>query len=192
ARQIELGVIPRGTELSPRHEWVPAWDSLSADEKRLYARFMEAFAGFLSHTDHHIGRLLDFLRETGDFDNTLVFLLSDNGASSEGGPAGSVNDVRLWNVAPRPLEEALSRIDEIGGPRMHNNYPWGWTIAGNTPFRRWKREVHEGGVADPLIVSWPNGIAARGELRHQFVHATDVMPTVLEAAGLAAPAVLRD
>jgi arylsulfatase len=189
-RQVASGVLPAGTELSPRPDWVPAWDSLSADERRVYARYMEAFAGFLSHTDHHLGRLVDFLAETGDLDDTLIVVLSDNGASSEGGPFGSLNDVRPWNMAPRPLEEAVARLDEIGGPRCHNNYPWGWTVAGNTPFRRWKREVHEGGVADPLLVHWPSGIAARGELRRQYVHAIDVLPTVLEVAAIEPPATI--
>jgi arylsulfatase len=187
ARQVQSGLLPAGTALSPRPEWVPPWDSLSADERRLYARYMECFAGFLSHTDHQLGRLLRFLEETGDLENTLVLALSDNGASSEGGPTGSINDVRLWNVAFETVDEAIARIDELGGPRCHNNYPWGWTMAGNTPFRRWKREVHEGGVADPLIVHWPRGIQARGELRRQYVHAIDVLPTVLEALGLEAP-----
>jgi arylsulfatase len=190
ARQIASGVLPAGTELSPRPDWVPPWDSLSADERRLYARFMEAFAGFLSHTDHHLGRLVSFLEEIGDLDNTLVMVLSDNGASSEGGPTGSVNDVRPWNMAPRTVVEALARLDDIGGPRCHNNYPWGWTVAGNTPFKRWKRETHEGGVADPLLVHWPAGIAARGETRRQYVHAIDIFPTVIEAVGVEPPAVL--
>ena len=171
---------------------MPAWDSLSADERRLYARFMEAFAGFLSHTDHEIGRFVEYLRHTGDLDNTLLFVLSDNGASSEGGPTGSLNDVRPWNGVPTTLEEALAHIDEIGGPRWHNNYPWGWTVAGNTPFRRWKREVHEGGVADPLIVHWPRGAAVGGaRFRRQYVHAIDIVPTVLEAVGIEAPGEIR-
>jgi len=190
ARQIAAGIFPRGTALSPRPRWVAAWDSLSADERRLYARFMEAFAGFLTHTDHHLGRLFSFLAETGDLDNTLIVALSDNGASSEGGPHGSVNDLRPWNMVPRPVDEAIARIDEIGGPRCHNNYPWGWTVAGNTPFRRWKRETHEGGVADPLIVHWPRGIAARGELRRQYVHAIDVAPTILEVLRVEPPATI--
>jgi len=189
-RQIAAGVLPEGTELSPRPEWVPAWDSLSADERRLYARYMEAFAGFLSHTDHEIGRLVDFLEKTGDLDNTLLFVLSDNGASSEGGPTGSMNDVRPWNGVATDLAEALGHLDEIGGPRWHNNYPWGWTIAGNTPFKRWKREVHEGGVADPLLVHWPRRIGAPG-FRRQYVHAIDLFPTVLDAAGLEAPALVH-
>jgi arylsulfatase len=190
-RQVARGLLPAGTELSPRPDWVPAWDELPDDAKRVYARYMEAFAAFLAHTDHQIGRLLQVLEETGDLDDTLIIACSDNGASSEGGPVGSVNDVRAWNVAERTVAEALERIDDIGGPRMHNNYPWGWTVAGNTPFRRWKRETHEGGVADPLVVSWRRGIAARGELRRQYVHAIDVVPTVLELAGIEAPEVLR-
>jgi arylsulfatase A-like enzyme len=185
-RQIASGVLPVGTELSPRPDWVPAWDSLSSDERRLYARYMEAFAGFLSHTDHEVTRLVNVLRRTGDLENTLLFLLSDNGASSEGGPTGSMNDIRAWNGVRTPMEEALSHIDEIGGPLWHNNYPWGWTIAGNTPFRRWKREVHEGGVADPLIVHWPRQVTEPG-IRRQYVHAIDFVPTVLEAVGLTAP-----
>jgi arylsulfatase len=187
ARQMASGIMPDNAELSPRPEWVPAWDMLTADQRRLYARFMECFAGYLSHTDHHLGRLFDFLRETGDWENTLVLALSDNGASSEGGPTGSLNDLRTWNVVPTALEEALARIDELGGPSMHNNYPWGWTMAGNTPFRRWKRETHEGGVADPLIAHWPRGIEARGELRRQYAHAIDIAPTVLDVTGVAPP-----
>ena len=188
ARQLESGVIPAHTRLSPRPDWVPAWDSLSAEEQRLYARYMEAFAAFLSHTDAQIGRLVEALRGLGELDNTLLMVLSDNGASSEGGPSGSLNDVRLWNLVPTTLEEQLARIDEIGGPRCHNNYPWGWTVAGNTPFRRWKREVHEGGVADPLLVHWPAGIATPGGTRRQYVHCIDLLPTVLDILDIEPPA----
>ncbi|MGZ8766045.1 MAG: arylsulfatase [Acidimicrobiia bacterium] len=191
-RQLAMGLLPEGTELSLRPEWVPAWESLGADEQRLYARYMEAFAAFLSHTDSQLGRLLAALEETGDLDDTLVMLVSDNGASSEGGETGSVNDVRPWNMVGRPLDEAIARIDEIGGPRLHNNYPWGWTVAGNTPFRRWKREVHEGGVADPLIVHWANGIAAKGEIRHQYVHAIDLLPSVLDVLRVEAPTTINE
>ena len=151
---------------------------------------MEAFAGFLSHADAQVGRVIAWLEESGQLDDTVVLVLSDNGASSEGGPKGSLNDGRMWNGLPRSVTEAAERIDEIGGPRIHNNYPWGWTVAGNTPFKRWKRETHEGGVADPLIVHWPRGIAARGEVRAQYVHAVDITPTVLELVGLDAPAVI--
>ena len=187
ARQKAAGLLPEHTELSARPEWVPAWESLDATERAVYARYMEAFAGFLSHTDHELGRLLGRLEALGELDDTVVVVLSDNGASSEGGPTGSLNDARVWNVLPRTVEEAAERLDEIGGPRIHNNYPWGWTVAGNTPFRRWKRETHEGGVADPLIVHWPRRIAARGEVRHQYVHAIDVVPTLLEVIGIEPP-----
>ncbi len=190
ARQISEGILPPQTELSPRPDWVPAWDSLGEDEQRLYARYMEAFAAYLAHTDHHLGRLLEFMAGLGDLDNTIVVLMSDNGASSEGGPTGSVNDVRPWNLAERPFSEALEKIDEIGGPFVHNNYPWGWTVAGNTPFRRWKRETHEGGVCDPMVISWPAGIrqSENGGCRRQYAHAIDVVPTILELIGIEAPA----
>ncbi|HWW46166.1 MAG TPA: sulfatase-like hydrolase/transferase, partial [Acidimicrobiia bacterium] len=187
ARQQAAGLLPATAELSPRPEWVPAWSDLSADERRVYARYMEAFAAFLTHADHHLGRLLDHLRHTGDLDRTMIVALSDNGASSEGGPFGSLNDGRVWNFLPRTVDEALTRLDEIGGPRCHNNYPWGWTVAGNTPFRRWKREVHEGGVCDPLIVVPPGGASVPGR-RRQYAHAVDILPTVLEACGVQAPA----
>ena len=154
-RQLATGLLPPGTVLSPRPGWVPAWDSLDERDQAVAARFMECFAGFLSHTDEQIGRLLDFLDEIGDRDNTIVVVVSDNGASAEGGATGSINDVRMLNLDPASSDEMHERIDEIGGPLTHNNYPWGWTMAGNTPFRRWKREVHEGGVADPCIISWP-------------------------------------
>lgn len=190
ARQIAEGLLPPHTVLSPRPDEVPAWADLDDTERSVYARYMEAFAAFLSHTDHELGRLFDRLDALGELENTVIVVLSDNGASSEGGPVGSLNDGRVWNALPRTVAEAAERIDEIGGPRLHNNYPWGWTVAGNTPFRRWKRETHEGGVADPLIVHWPAGIAARGEVRRQYVHAIDVLPTLLDLIGVAAPDVV--
>jgi arylsulfatase A-like enzyme len=187
AKQIALGVMEPHVLLSPRPPWVPAWDGLSTDERRLYARYMEAFAGFLSHTDDQIGRFCQFLTDIGQFDNTLMIVLSDNGASSEGGPTGMLN--LTWSRQPRrtTLEDALARIDEIGGPRCHTNYPWGWTMAGNTPFQRWKREVHEGGIADPLLVHWPDQLSAFSGLRRQYVHAIDILPTVLELVGVGEP-----
>jgi arylsulfatase A-like enzyme len=189
-RQIDGGLLPAHTQLSPRPDWVPAWESLPPQDRRVYARYMEAFAGFLSHADAQVGRLVTWLEQRGEIDRTLVLVLSDNGASSEGGPVGSLNDARAWNVIRTTVEEADTRLDEIGGPRIHNNYPWGWTVAGNTPFRRWKRETHEGGVADPLIVCWPGGIEARGEVRQQFVHAIDLVPTILEVIGIDPPTTL--
>jgi len=187
ARQQSMGLLPPTTELSERPEWVPAWDSLSDDQRRVYARFMECFAGYLSHADAQIARVLETIRDLGDWEDTIVLVLSDNGASSEGGPTGSYNDLRVWNITGTTIEEAVQRLDELGGPYVHNNYPWGWTVAGNTPFRRWKREVHEGGVCDPLIVHWPKGIEARGNLRRQYVHAIDILPTLLDIAGIDAP-----
>jgi arylsulfatase A-like enzyme len=187
ARQLELGVIPPTTELSERPDWVPAWNDLAPEEQRVSARYMEAFAAMLSHTDTQIGRFVDFLAATGDLDNTVLMVLSDNGASSEGNIGGSLNDVRQWNGLNTSTRENIERIDEIGGPTIHNNYPWGWTVAGNTPFRRWKREVHEGGVADPLIVHWPAGIPDPGAMRHQYCHAIDLVPTMLAACGVEAP-----
>ncbi|MET0458408.1 MAG: arylsulfatase [Ilumatobacteraceae bacterium] len=186
-RQQSSGLLPDGTRLSERPDWVPAWDSLGADERRLYARMMEVFAGFLEHTDAQVGRLVDFLESLGELDNTVFLVMSDNGASAEGGPRGSFNENYFFNMVPESLEENLRRIDDLGGPGAHNHYPWGWAWAGNTPLKRWKRETHEGGVTDPLIVSWPSGIDAAGEVRHQFVHAIDVMPTLLEIIGIEAP-----
>jgi len=186
ARQLAEGLLPPGTELAPRPPWVPAWDDLGADARRVAARFMECFAAFLSYTDHELGRVLDFLERTGDLDDTLVVIVSDNGASSEGGATGSINDVRIHNVDFTDPAELVRRIDEIGGPTAHNNYPWGWTMAGNTPFKRWKREVHEGGVADPCILAWPGRIDGGG-VRQQFAHAIDVMPTILDLAGIELP-----
>jgi arylsulfatase len=187
ARQVDSGLLPASTALSARPPWVPAWADLSGEEKAVAARFMECFAGFLSHTDEQVGRVLDFLAETGDAENTVVVVVSDNGASSEGGVTGSINDGRLTNLDPAPTEEMFARLAEIGGPTTHNNYPWGWTMAGNTPFRRWKREVHEGGIADPCIIAWPRGDLEAGGIRHQFAHATDVLPTVLELTGIDQP-----
>lgn len=191
ARQKELGIIPGNTQLPPPDPDVKPWAECSADEQRLYARMMEVFAGYLEHTDHHLGRLLAFLEELGELDNTLVMLISDNGASAEGGPTGSVNESKFFNNVPEDLEENLRAIDELGGPRYFNHYAWGWTMAGNTPFRRWKRETYRGGTADPFIVHWPRGIQARGELRTQYCHAIDMLPTVLDCLGLEPPLHLR-
>jgi arylsulfatase len=190
ARQQASGLLPEGTRLSERPHWVAAWDTLTDDERRLYARMMEVFAGFLEHTDAQVGRIVDFLKSLGELDDTVVLIMSDNGASAEGGPRGSFNENYFFNLVPESLEENLRRIDDLGGPDAHNHYPWGWAWAGNTPLKRWKRETHEGGVTDPLIVCWPRGIERSGEVRHQYVHAIDVMPTLLDLIGLEAPAVL--
>jgi len=191
ARQKEMGLIPADAELSRHDPDVKPWADCSADEKRLYARMMEVFAGFLEHTDHHIGRLLGFLKEIGEFDNTLIMVLSDNGASSEGGPTGSVNENLFFNNVPESLETNLAALDKLGGPTTFNHYAWGWTWAGNTPFRRWKRETYRGGISDPFIVQWPDGIEAKNEVRTQFAHAIDMVPTVLDALGIDPPAVIH-
>ena len=161
ARQLAEGIVPAGTVLSPRPPWVPSWDSLHAEERALAERFMECFAAFLSYTDQQIGRVLDFIDDVGAADDTVVMVVSDNGASSEGGKDGTINEGRLSNFEGAGVDEMYRRLDEIGGPLSHNNYPWGWTMAGNTPFKRWKREVHEGGVADPCIVRLPAGARGR-------------------------------
>src|SRR5580704_7407897 len=167
-RQKELGIIRKDAALSTHDPDVAKWNKLSANEKKLFARMMEVFAGFVEHTDHHIGRLIDHLKKLGEFNNTIIMVLSDNGASAEGGPLGSVNENKFFNNVPESLEENLKALGDLGGPKYFNHYSWGWTFAGNTPFRRWKRETYRGGVSDPFLVHWPKGIKARGEIRKQF------------------------
>ena len=190
SRQRQLGVVPGDTTLTDRPSWVRPWDSLSADEHRLFARQMEVFAGFLSHTDHQIGRLVASLGELGVLDDTLFVLLSDNGTSAEGGPTGSVNEHRFTHDLLDDPEEQVARIDDLGGFRAYNHYAWGWAWAGNTPLRLWKRYTWLGGVRTPLVVHWPARVASRGEIRPQFCHAVDLMPTILETAGIATPDVI--
>lgn len=190
-RQKDLGVIPADTTLPPDDPDVQDWAKLSDDERRLFSRMMEVFAGFLEHTDHYIGELIAFLKTIGEYDNTLIMLISDNGSSAEGGPNGSVNECRFFNNVADTVEDGLAHIDEIGGPSTFNHFPWGWTHAGNTPFRRWKRETYRGGSSDPFIVTWPRGIEARGEVRPQYCHIIDMVPTVLDALGIAPPRTLK-
>lgn len=190
-RQLELGILPPGTELSARPDWVAAWDTLTAAEQRLFARQMEVFAGFLSHADHQIGRLMDALAALGELDNTLIVLISDNGASGEGGFVGSVNEIIFFNSIPESVEENLRRYDAMGGPDSYGHYATGWALAGNTPFKRWKRNVFNGGIADPMIVAWPKGIAARGEVRRAYTHAIDITPTVLDLLAVSQPEMLN-
>ena len=185
--QKKLGIIPADTELAPRNPGVKAWETLSADQKTLACRLQEAFAGFLEHTDDQIGRLMGFLDEIGEKENTLILLMSDNGASQEGGPQGMVDYSRYFNGYMEPIEESMARLDQIGTPYAHNNYPWGWAQVGNTPGKRYKQNTHGGGIRDPLIAHWPKGIADKGGIRHQFHHVTDITPTVLEIVGVPAP-----
>jgi arylsulfatase len=190
ARQLASGLLPENTELSERPSWVPEWDSLSGDEQRMAARLMEVYAGFLTHTDAQVARLLDFIDEMGETDNTIVIVMSDNGASAEGGAKGSFNEQYFFNFIPESLEENLNRIDEVGTPAANNHYPWGWAWAGNTPLKRFKRDTHEGGVADPLVFHWPGRIGTEGGTRHQYVHAIDLLPTLLDLIGIDPPATI--
>ena len=182
ARQLDLGVVPEGTACSTRPPWVQEWESLPSAERKLFSRMQEVFAGFLTHTDHQIGRLLAVLESRDLLDDTIVILLSDNGASAEGSPIGSVNEGRFTLGLDR-LEDNLGSIDELGGFRLFNHYAWGWAWAGNTPFRLWKRYTWLGGTRVPMVVHWPRGINDKGQVRSQFCHAVDIMPTVLDACG---------
>jgi len=203
-RQKRLGIIPEDTVLSPinpyaettshdgkpwsENDVVRPWDSLDDNEKKLFCRMAEVYAGFLSHADHELGRLLDHLEESGELDNTVVVLVSDNGASGEGGPNGSVNENKFFNGVPDTIEENLKQLDELGGTRTYNHYPTGWAWAFNTPFKMWKRySSFRGGTADPLLICWPKGIQAAGEIRPQYAHAIDIVPTLYEALGVEMP-----
>src|SRR5438445_126618 len=189
-RQREIGVVPDGTTLTPRPSWVRAWEGLSTDERKLFARMMEVFAGFLSHTDEQIGRVVDFLAQTGALDNTLLILCSDNGTSAEGGPLGSLNEHRFTHDRTDDIVDTLAHIDDLGGFQAYNHYAWGWAWAGNAPFRLWKRYTWLGGVRTPLVVHWPRRLGAPGQVRPQFCHAVDIAPTVLDALGIEPPDVV--
>ena len=210
ARQKELGLVPADTELPPINpigtpetrqgpdgqpfpplDVTRPWDSLSPEEKRLFARMAEVYAGFLLHADHHIGRLLDYLEESGQRENTLVILVSDNGASGEGGPDGSINEMLFANGIPDNIQANLAMIDELGGTKTYNHYPNGWAMAFNTPFKMWKRYEFNGGTADPCIISWPAATAGKDEIRHQYHHAIDIVPTILDFLGVEAPATIK-
>jgi arylsulfatase A-like enzyme len=211
ARQKKLDIVPADTELPPINpigtfetrtgpagqpfpplEYTKPWDSLSDGEKRLFARMAEVYAGFLAHADHHIGRLLDYLEESGQRENTMVIVVSDNGASGEGGPNGSVNENKFFNGVPDDLESNLAMLDKLGGPETYNHYPNGWAMAFNTPFKMWKRYEFNGGTADPCIISWPGATAGgKGELRHQYHHAIDIMPSILDVLGVEPPEVIK-
>ena len=188
-RQLELGIIPPDTTLTEKPDWVEPWESLSADQKKLYARFFENFAGYLSFADHECGRLLDAISELPDADNTLIFyIVGDNGASSEGGMTGTVNEVMNLNGVPSNLQDNLKMLDEIGGPDTEPHYPVGWAWCGNSPFQ-WVKQVasHFGGTRNPMVVSWPKRIKEAGGIRSQFTHLIDIVPTILDVAGLPAP-----
>jgi len=194
ARQIKLGVVPPNTKMTARPEQIPAWDSLSADQKRLYARMMEVYAGALSHADYNIGRLLDAVQESGQMDNTLViFMMGDNGASAEGSLQGTTNEIGTnANGVKESLPFLLSMIDELGGPRTYNHYPVGWAHAMDTPMQ-WTKQIasHFGGTRNGMTIAWPARIKDKGGLRSQFCHVIDIVPTIYEAAKITPPDVLN-
>jgi arylsulfatase len=189
--QIKRGIIPPNTKLAPRNPGVKPWDELSENMKRFALKLQEAFAAFLDHTDHHIGRLISFLEELDELDNTLIFLLADNGASMEGGPTGVTDEFKYFNAIPEDMDAIQDRIDDIGGPKSHSNYPWGWAQAGNTPLKWYKQHIFGGGVRDPLIIHWPNQIKDKGGLRNQFHYITDITPTILDILNIEPASVYR-
>ncbi|PCE66415.1 arylsulfatase [Sediminicola luteus] len=202
ARMVEKGILPEGTKntpINPMREDMAAhiddvrpWDSLSADEKILFARMAEVYAGFSEYTDAQIGRIIDYLEETGQLENTIVLYAADNGASGEGSPNGSVNENKLFNGYPDELSENLKYLEVLGGPETYNHFPTGWASAFSAPFKMFKRYAqYAGGTNDPLVISWPKGIKARGEIRHQYHHSVDIVPTLLEVCGLEMPKVYK-
>ncbi len=201
-RMIAKGLLPKDTKLTPFNplpedvanplDQVRPWDSLGPDEKRLFARMAEVYAAFSEYTDAQVGRLVDHLEETGQLDNTLVFYCSDNGASGEGSPNGSVNENKFFNNYPDELSENMKYIDKLGGIETYNHYPTGWAAAFSTPFQMFKRySEYAGGTCCPLVISWPKGIKAKGEVRNQYHHSTDIVPTILDVCGLEMPKVYR-
>ena len=198
ARIIEKGVLPAGTQMTllnplPKDvasegDSVRPWDSLNADEKRLFARMAEVYAGFSEHADAQVGRIIDFLEQTGELDNTIIFYCADNGASGEGSPNGSVNENEFFNSYPDELSENMRYLETLGSPDTYNHYPTGWAVAFSTPFQMFKRYAQfAGGTCDPMVIHWPAGIKAKGQVRHQYHHATDIVPTILDVAGLQMP-----
>ena len=202
--QKKMGIVPADTELSPINPYldvkgpngepwplqdtVRPWDSLNDEEKKLFCRMAEVFAGFLSYTDDQLGRVLDYLEESGQLDNTIIVVISDNGASGEGGPNGSVNEVKFFNGYIDTAEESMRFYDNLGGTDTYNHYPIGWAMAFNTPYKLYKRYAsHEGGIADTAIISWPNGISAHGEVRDNYVNVCDITPTVYDLLGIVPP-----
>jgi arylsulfatase A-like enzyme len=193
ARQLEKGIIPKGTKLTERPKEIPAWDDQKLEAKKVYTRLMENYAGFMAHTDYHIGRLVDSLQASGELDNTLViYIVGDNGASAEGGLEGTFSELASLLGVQLGLASTIKRIDEIGGPLSEPHVPVGWAWAMDAPFQ-WTKQVasHFGGTRNPMIIHWPKGIQAKGEMRTQFHHVIDVLPTILEAAKIPAPEVVK-
>ncbi len=206
--QKKMGLMPENTQLPqinpyadlkspdgkpwPILDTVRPWDSLSEDEKKLFRRMAEVYAGFISYNDFQVGRILDYLQESGQLENTLIVVVSDNGASAEGGPNGSVNENKLFNGIPDKIEENMKYLDVLGSDKTYNHYCSGWAMAFDTPFKLWKRYAnYEGGIADACLVAWPKGIKARGEIRHQYIQAIDIVPTIYDCLGIEPPAVVK-
>ncbi|ORJ55779.1 sulfatase-like hydrolase/transferase [Mycobacterium simiae] len=207
-KQKAMGLVPIETELPPinpyadvkgpngeawpQQDTVRPWRSLDREEKKLFARMAEVFAGFLSYTDAQIGRILDYLEESGQLDNTIIVVISDNGASGEGGPNGSVNEGKFFNGYIDTVEESMKLFEHLGGPETFNHYPIGWAMAFNTPYKLYKRYAsHEGGIADPAIISWPKGIAAHGEIRDTYVNVADITPTIYDLLDMTPPETVK-
>jgi arylsulfatase len=193
ARQKQMGIVPQNTKLTARTAGIPAWDTLTADQKKVFAHMMEVYAAALAHADFQMGRILDAVAELGDLDNTLViYIQGDNGASSEGGPQGVLNELTYFNGVPEEFQELLRRMDSLGGPDTYNHYPVGWAHAMDTPFQ-WTKQVasHFGGTRNGLVISWPARIKDKGGIRTQFHHVIDIAPTILEACEVQAPSVLN-
>ena len=201
-RMIAKGIMPKGTQLTPLNplpgevantaDFVRPWGSLNADEKKLFSRMAEVFAGFSEYTDAQIGRLIDYLEKSKQIENTIIFYAADNGTSGEGTPNGSVNENKFFNGYPDDLSENMKYLNALGGPDTYEHFPTGWAAAFSTPFQMFKRySQYAGGTCDPLVISWPKGIKARGEIRNQYHHSTDIVPTILDVCGLEMPKVYR-
>jgi len=195
---IKKGMLPEGTVNTPMNPMredvaqaidnVRPWDSLNDDEKKLFARMAEVYAGFSEYTDVQVGRVIDYLEESGQIENTIILYAADNGASGEGSPNGSVNENKFFNNFPDELSENMKYLDVLGGPETYEHYPTGWASAFSAPFKMFKRySQYAGGTNDPLVISWPKGIKARGEIRNQYHHSVDIVPTLLEVIGLEMP-----
>jgi len=201
-RMIERGVLPKGTSITPINpmpenvanpaDFVKPWNTLKPEEKKLFSRLMEVYAGFSEYTDAQVGRILDYLEKTGQIENTLILYAADNGASGEGSPNGSVNENKFFNGYPDELSENMKLIDVLGGEDTYEHYPTGWAMATSAPFKMFKRySEYAGGTCCPLVISWPKGIKAKGEVRNQYHHSTDIVPTILDVCGLEMPKVYR-
>ncbi len=199
---IAKGVLPAGTQLTPINpmpeelatpaDMVRPWNTLSADEKKLFSRLMEVYAGFSEYTDAQVGRVIDYLEQSGQLENTVIIYAADNGASGEGSPSGSVNENKFFNSYPDDITENLKLIDKLGSPDTYEHFPTGWATATSAPFKMFKRySEYAGGTCDPMVISWPKGIKARGEIRNQYHHCTDIVPTILDICGLEMPKVYK-